>query len=70
MSVRIGLDVGGVLIDRIKNDGTDTSFKSDNFLLTSAVPGAFEAAKLMTQAYGAENVTRRVPSRMTFLAVL
>lgn len=56
MSVRIGLDVGGVIIDRIKNDRTDTSFKSDNFLLTSAVPGVFEAVKLMTQTYGAENV--------------
>jgi hypothetical protein len=44
-----------VIIDRIKNDGTDTSFKSNNLLLTSAVPKAFEAVKLMT-AYGAENV--------------
>lgn len=56
MSVRIGLDVGGVIIDRIRNDGTDTSFKSDNFLLTSAVPGVFAAVELMTRAYGAENV--------------
>lgn len=56
MSVRIGLDVGGVIIDRIKNDGTDTSFKSDNFLLTTAVPGAFAAVKLMVEAYGAKNV--------------
>lgn len=56
MSVRIGLDVGGVITDRIKNDNTDTSFKSDNFLLTSAVPGAFEAVALLTETYGAENV--------------
>ncbi len=36
-------DIGGVIIDRVKNDNTDTSFFSDNFLRTSAVPGAFRA---------------------------
>lgn len=56
MRVRIGVDVGGVIIDRIKNDNTDTSFRSDNFLRTTAVPGAFEAIRAMTNAFGSENV--------------
>lgn len=56
MHVRIGLDVGGVIIDRIKNDNTDTSFRSDNFLRTTAVPGAFEAIRAITSAFGPQNV--------------
>lgn len=39
----LGIDIGGVIIDRVKNDGTDTSFFTDNYLKTSAVPGAFDA---------------------------
>jgi hypothetical protein len=38
----LGVDIGGVIIDRI-NDDTDTSFFSENFLQTSEVPGVFEA---------------------------
>ena len=38
----LGVDVGGVIIDRV-NDDTDTSFFSDNYLATTAVPGAFDA---------------------------
>jgi hypothetical protein len=40
----LGVDIGGVIIDRI-NDGTDTSFFSDNYLNTTAVPGAFDALR-------------------------
>ena len=39
----LGIDIGGVIIDRVKNDGTDTSFFTDNYLNTSAVLGAFDA---------------------------
>ena len=53
---RIGLDVGGVIIDAIANDNTDTSFRSDNFLATTAVKGAFEAIKKLVEAYGSENI--------------
>jgi hypothetical protein len=40
----LGIDIGGVIIDRV-NDDTDTSFFGDNYLKTTAVPGAFEAIK-------------------------
>lgn len=46
----IGIDIGGVIIDR-QNDGTDTSFFSDNFLNTTAVPGAFEAISQIALKY-------------------
>lgn len=46
MEKTLGIDIGGVIIDRI-NDGTDTSFFGDNYLKTTAVPDAFESiAKL------------------------
>ncbi len=38
----LGVDIGGVIIDRV-NDGTDTSFFSDNYLQTTAVQGVFDA---------------------------
>ncbi len=44
MTERLGVDIGGVLIDRV-NDDTDTSFFGDNYLRTTAVPGAFDALK-------------------------
>lgn len=40
MRAVLGVDIGGVIIDRV-NDGTDTSFFSDNYLRTTAVPDAF-----------------------------
>jgi hypothetical protein len=43
----LGVDVGGVIIDRV-NDGTDTSFFGDNFLNTTAVPEAFETLWKLT----------------------
>lgn len=43
MKMILGVDVGGVIIDGVKNDGTDTSFFGKNYLKTSAVPGVFEA---------------------------
>jgi hypothetical protein len=51
MIEKLGVDVGGVIIDRI-NDNTDTSFFSDNYLATTAVPGAFEAlARLSAEQF-------------------
>jgi hypothetical protein len=44
---RLGVDIGGVLIDRV-NDDTDTSFFGDNYLHTTAVPGAFDAIKQLS----------------------
>ena len=49
---RLGVDIGGVLIDRV-NDDADTSFYGDNYLQTTAVKGAFDAlAKLSAQRFG------------------
>jgi hypothetical protein len=56
MSKRIGLDVGGVIIDAIGNDGTDTDLRGDNFMKTTPVPGAFDAVKRLVECYGAKNV--------------
>lgn len=48
----LGVDIGGVVIDRI-NDNTDTSFFSDNYLNTTAVPGTIEAlARLVAERFG------------------
>ena len=45
----LGVDVGGVIIDRV-NDKTDTSFFGDNYLRTTAVPGAFEGLARLNAA--------------------
>ena len=51
---RLGVDIGGVLIDRI-NDGTDTSFFGGSYLQTTPVPGAFEAlTRLRAERFGRE----------------
>lgn len=48
----LGIDIGGVIIDRI-NDGTDTSFFGQSFLRTTAVPEAFETIqKLVDRRFG------------------
>lgn len=44
----LGVDIGGVIIDRI-NNGTDTSFFSDNYLQTTAVPGVFDALRQLVE---------------------
>ena len=44
MTDTLGVDVGGVIIDRV-NDALDTSFFGDNYLQTTAVPGAFAALR-------------------------
>jgi hypothetical protein len=48
----LGVDIGGVIIDRV-NDGTDTSFFSDNYLRTTAVPETFEVLRrLVDERFG------------------
>lgn len=44
----LGVDIGGVIIDRV-NDGTDTSFFTDNYLRTTAVPGVFDALRQLVE---------------------
>lgn len=46
----LGVDVGGVIIDRV-NDGTDTSFFGRNFLLTTAVADVFEVLKQLNERF-------------------
>ena len=56
MSKRFGLDVGGVLIDAIANDGTDTDLRGDNFMKASPVKGAYDAVKRLVDSYGPQNI--------------
>lgn len=50
----LGVDIGGVVIDRA-NDNTDTSFFSGNYLRTTAVPGVFDALhQLVSQRFGGQ----------------
>lgn len=51
----LGVDIGGVIIDRV-NDGTDTSFFSDNYLQTTAVPGVFAALRQLVEKRFRENI--------------
>lgn len=51
----LGVDIGGVIIDRA-NDNSDTSFFSDNFLSTTAVPGVFDALRILVDKRFGERV--------------
>lgn len=42
---RLGIDVGGVIIDRKRNDDSDTSLFGPNYLNAFAVPGAFDTIR-------------------------
>ncbi|MCX6714609.1 MAG: hypothetical protein NTX72_02245 [Candidatus Uhrbacteria bacterium] len=53
---RLGIDIGKVIIDGARNDGTDTAFFSDNFLRTTALPGAFEVIGNFVSQFKPENV--------------
>jgi hypothetical protein len=54
---KIGIDIGGVIIDRIANDGTDTSFMGERYLQTTAVGGALETIAIIArEVFGPENV--------------
>lgn len=56
MSKRIGLDVGGVIIDAINNDGTDTDLRGDNFMKATPVADAYDAVRKLVTYYGAHNI--------------
>ncbi len=43
----LGVDIGGVIIDRV-NDNTDTSFFGNKYLQTSAVPHAFSVLQRLS----------------------
>ncbi len=48
----LGIDIGGVIIDRV-NDKTDTSFFGTNYLQTTAVPGAIRVIRrLVNERFG------------------
>lgn len=41
--MKIGIDIGGVIIDRARNDGSDTSLFGENYLNAHAVDSVMEA---------------------------
>jgi len=53
---RIGLDFGGVITDSQANDGTDTAFRTDNFMATTAVIGTYTAVKILVSVFGRDNL--------------
>lgn len=55
MTPTLGIDIGGVIMDRA-NDKSDTSFFSQNYLQTTCNPGMFEAVKELVDIFGADNV--------------
>jgi hypothetical protein len=56
MPRRIGLDVGGVIIDATANDGTDTDIRGDRFMEATPVAGAYDAVRELIDHYGADNI--------------
>lgn len=53
MNKILGVDIGGVIIDRI-NDDKDTSFFSDNYLKTTPVPDVLESLRLLNSRVGGD----------------
>lgn len=51
----LGVDIGGVIIDRI-NDNTDTSFFTENFLRTTPVSGVFVALRTLVDTHYGDRV--------------
>lgn len=47
--MKIGIDIGGVIIDRERNDNTDTSLFGPNYLNALAVPDAIEAISVINK---------------------
>lgn len=52
MTSILGIDVGGVIIDRKKNDQSDTSLFGPNYLKAHAVEGAFQSIKQLHGLFG------------------
>jgi hypothetical protein len=51
--VKIGIDIGGVIIDRAHNDGTDTSLFGDNYLNAKDVDWAIDSIGMLNQKHDA-----------------
>jgi hypothetical protein len=56
MNVRIGIDVGGVVIDARANDGTDTDLRGERFMEAAPVHGAIEGMRWLVSKFGRPNV--------------
>jgi len=54
-NLKLGIDIGGVIIDRA-NDNTDTSFFSDNYLQTTEVHRATDSIAELVDMFWPENV--------------
>lgn len=48
--VKLGVDIGGVIIDRVGNS-SDTGFQTERYLETPEVPGAIEALGQLTSKF-------------------
>lgn len=46
----LGIDVGGVLVDRVA-EGSDTSFFGDRPMATPSVPGALDAVRQLVELF-------------------
>lgn len=51
---KLGIDIGGVIIDRKKNDSSDTSLFGPNYLNAFAVEGAFQTIKTLHERFAGE----------------
>lgn len=56
MNIRIGIDVGGVIIDAKANDGTDTDLRGERFMEAAPVQGAIEGMHWLVNKFGRPNV--------------
>jgi len=54
--VRLGIDIGGVIISKSGDDGEDTSFFGKNYLQTPPEPQVLESIATLVQHYGQQNV--------------
>lgn len=57
--MRIGIDVGGVVIG---GPGKDTQFFSEDFLITSPVPGALDSITLLAQEHEIFFISKAYPN--------
>src|SRR3989338_6047305 len=56
-TLRLGIDVGGVIISRGHHESRDTTFFTGNYLETPPVVGAFDAIRrLIEEKFGQDNV--------------
>jgi len=58
----LGVDIGGVIIDKAANDDSDTSLFGPNFLNATAVPGAFDSLAKLAQVFDVYLVSKCGPT--------